>query len=105
MILFYDVYFFLQFTCRTDEFCGGTVNDNVSMAAEAPQRLIMEHRWCPLPHYVVHSCFLSFVSIALFLRLPITLKAALLVIVGSMYSFLILITHAPIFDCYDVRTT
>ncbi|ODN03366.1 Ca(2+)/calmodulin-responsive adenylate cyclase [Orchesella cincta] len=79
------------FTCRTDEICGGGyVNDNVSLANEAPQRLIMEHRWCPLPHYVVHSCLLSFVAIAVFLRLPITLKAAILLIIGSLYSFLIL---------------
>jgi hypothetical protein len=40
------LYFVMQFTCRTDEFCGGKiVNDNVSSAEQAPERLIVEHRW------------------------------------------------------------
>jgi len=90
------------FTCVAR--CGNvTLDDGVSRAAKAPEKFLEDHRWCPLPHYVVHSAILSLLGVALFLRLPITLKGALLFIIGSMYSLLILITHAHIFDCYDLR--
>ncbi len=37
------------------------------------------HRWCPVPQYAVLSCLTAFLSVAAFLRLPIALKALLLV--------------------------
>ena len=62
------------------------------------------HRWCPLPHYILLSCMLSYLSVAIFLRLPIAIKSLLLGAMGTVYILLIELSHAPVFACWDERS-
>lgn len=62
-----------------------------------------DHRACPLPQYIVLSCALGYLAVAIFLRLPILLKAALLVIMSTVYILLIELSHFELFWCYDNR--
>ncbi|KAF2355642.1 Adenylyl cyclase class-3/4/guanylyl cyclase, partial [Trinorchestia longiramus] len=59
--------------------------------------------WCPLPEYIPLSCILSFLTVALFLRLPVLVKLLLLLCMTVVYSLLIFVTHIPLFTCYDAR--
>jgi adenylate cyclase 1 len=61
-----------------------------------------DHRACPLPHYVVLSCSLSYLAVAVFLRLPIAIKAALLTLMAIVYILFIELSHKQLFDCFDV---
>jgi len=61
------------------------------------------HRWCPLPHYILLSCMLSYLAVAIFLRLPIAIKSLLLGAMGIVYILLIELSHAPVFECWDRR--
>merc|ERR1719342_1077041 len=61
------------------------------------------HRWCPLPHYILLSCMLSYLAVAIFLRLPIAIKSLLLGAMGTVYILLIELSHAPVFECWDRR--
>merc|ERR1719342_120273 len=63
------------------------------------------HRWCPLPHYILLSCMLSYLAVAIFLRLPIAIKSLLLGAMGTVYILLIELSHAPVFTCWDQRST
>lgn len=61
-----------------------------------------EKHWeCPLPHYIVLSCALGYLAVAIFLRLPILLKALLLLIMSTVYILLIELSHIKLFLCYD----
>lgn len=62
-----------------------------------------DHRSCPLPQYIVLSCALGYLTVALFLRLPILLKVALLVVMSTVYILLIELSHIDLFICYDIR--
>merc|ERR1719342_1832374 len=62
------------------------------------------HRWCPLPHYILISCMLSYLAVSIFLRLPIAIKSLLLGAMGIVYILLIELSHAPVFECYDRRS-
>lgn len=62
-----------------------------------------DHRACPLPQYIVLSCALGYLAVALFLRLPILLKATLLVVMSTVYILLIELSHKDLFLCYDQR--
>merc|ERR550532_5494 len=62
------------------------------------------HRWCPLPHYILLSCMLSYLAVAIFLRLPIAIKSLLLGAMGTVYILLIELSHAPVFACWDQRS-
>lgn len=62
-----------------------------------------DHRACPLPQYIVLSCALGYLAVAIFLRLPILLKASLLVIMSTVYILLIELSHIELFACYDIR--
>ncbi|XP_050719595.1 Ca(2+)/calmodulin-responsive adenylate cyclase-like isoform X2 [Eriocheir sinensis] len=59
--------------------------------------------WCPLPEYIPISCILGFISVAVFLRLPVLVKALLVTSMATVYSLLISFTHRPLFSCYDAR--
>ena len=58
------------------------------------------HRWCPLPQYAVLSCLLGFLTVAIFLRLPIMIKGLLLCAMGLVHILLIELSHKQIFDCF-----
>lgn len=62
-----------------------------------------DHRACPIPQYIVLSAALGFLAVALFLRLPILIKTALLTIMATVYILLIMASHRDIFQCYDQR--
>ena len=47
------------------------------------------HRICPLPHYIVLSCMLGFLAVAVFLRMPIMIKSLLLCAMALVYVLLI----------------
>ena len=61
-------------------------------------------RWCPLPQYILLSCMLSYLSVSIFLRLPIAIKSLLLGAMGTVYILLIELSHAPVFTCWDSRS-
>ncbi|CAN7996131.1 unnamed protein product [Ixodes pacificus] len=61
------------------------------------------HRACPLPQYVAVSCVLAFLPSAAFLRLPLLIKAILLVPMAISFMVVVEFTHADLFLCYDRR--
>lgn len=62
-----------------------------------------DHRVCPLPQYIVLSCALGYLAVAIFLRLPILLKVTLLAIMATVYVLFIELFHLELFLCYDTR--
>merc|ERR1719466_494125 len=46
---------------------------------------------------------LSYLSVSIFLRLPIAIKSLLLGAMGTVYILLIELSHAPVFTCWDRR--
>ncbi|KAI1286421.1 Adenylate cyclase type 1 [Halotydeus destructor] len=62
-----------------------------------------EHRQCPLPDYIILSCILSFLPLVIFLRLPVLLKAALIVPMAAVFMLVIQVTHEKLFYCLDLR--
>ncbi|XP_050427048.1 Ca(2+)/calmodulin-responsive adenylate cyclase isoform X2 [Adelges cooleyi] len=87
------------FTCRLDTSCNGAVNVS---STEAMLLNTSDHRACPLPQYVVLSCCLGFLSVAVFLRLPILIKCFLVSVMALMYIIFIQFTHRHLFLCYDI---
>ncbi|XP_076361646.1 adenylate cyclase 1-like [Tachypleus tridentatus] len=85
------------FSCVTEPICVETTAN----ITQAP--LYADHRSCPLPHYIIISCCLAFLPIAVFLKLSILLKGALLLPMTIIYCLITEFTHAPLFDCYDER--
>ncbi|CAL4094523.1 unnamed protein product, partial [Meganyctiphanes norvegica] len=45
----------------------------------------------------------GFLSVAVFLRLPVLVKILLLISMATVYCLLIFVTHLPLFHCYDIR--
>ncbi|PSN35319.1 hypothetical protein C0J52_24529, partial [Blattella germanica] len=64
-----------------------------------------DHRACPLPQYIILSCTLGYLAVAVFLRLPILVKGILLIIMATVYILLIELSHAALFHCYDKRVS
>ncbi|XP_052562760.1 Ca(2+)/calmodulin-responsive adenylate cyclase isoform X1 [Culex pipiens pallens] len=61
------------------------------------------HRKCALPQYISLSAAFSFLTVSIFLRLPIMVKTFLVTAMGVMYCLFIELSHTNIFDCYDQR--
>ncbi|XP_050098981.1 Ca(2+)/calmodulin-responsive adenylate cyclase isoform X2 [Anopheles aquasalis] len=61
------------------------------------------HRKCALPQYIALSAAYSFLTVSIFLRLPILIKTVLVTLMGLVYCLFIELSHANIFDCYDQR--
>ncbi|XP_063703935.1 Ca(2+)/calmodulin-responsive adenylate cyclase isoform X3 [Culicoides brevitarsis] len=61
------------------------------------------HRKCALPQYIALSATFAFLSVSLFLRLPIIIKTLLVTLMALIYSLFIEISHDHVFDCYDKR--
>ncbi|VEN35344.1 unnamed protein product, partial [Callosobruchus maculatus] len=96
IILVYTVAQVNVFTCLPDSTCLPLSTSNVTLDES-------DHRACPLPQYIVLSCALGYLAVAIFLRLPILLKASLLVIMSTVYVLLIELSHIELFTCYDSR--
>ncbi|XP_031351955.1 Ca(2+)/calmodulin-responsive adenylate cyclase-like [Photinus pyralis] len=92
IVLVYTVAQVNVFTCSIYSSENGTVNGNI---------FERDHRACPLPQYIVLSCALGYLAVALFLRLPILLKIALLIIMSTVYVLLIELSHIKLFLTYD----
>lgn len=89
-----------QFTCRVEYSCSPLTSANATAVTGAGTN---DHRACPLPQYVVLSCSLGYLAVAVFLRLPIAIKAALLALMATVYILLIELSHRALFDCFDRR--
>ncbi|XP_047110643.1 Ca(2+)/calmodulin-responsive adenylate cyclase isoform X3 [Schistocerca piceifrons] len=102
IVLLYTVAQVNVFTCRADALqpcrLGATANVTLDGAGVG-----QDHRACPLPQYVVLSCTLGYLAVAVFLRLPILVKGILLVAMATVYILLIEVSHRSLFDCYDER--
>lgn len=94
----------MQFTCRPELSCSPLPATSNSSLPTVTSRLSDEHRFCPLPHYIILSGVLGFLGVAIFLRLPAVVKGAVLVLVTTVYMLLFHLTHWKILDCYDMRT-
>ncbi|XP_050314795.1 Ca(2+)/calmodulin-responsive adenylate cyclase isoform X2 [Anthonomus grandis grandis] len=101
IVLIYTMAQVNVFTCVTDEPCVPHNTFNVTL--DTGSSLEKDHRACPLPQYIVLSCVLGYLAVAIFLRLPILLKSSLLVIMTTVYILLIELSHVDLFNCYDIR--
>ncbi|ERL83608.1 hypothetical protein D910_00726, partial [Dendroctonus ponderosae] len=90
-----------QNVLRAEEPCISHSTLNVTLDTGSP--LERDHRACPLPQYIVLSCALGYLAVAIFLRLPILLKASLLFVMSTIYVLLIELSHIDLFNCYDSR--
>lgn len=95
IILIYTIAQVNVFSCRTDFPYGKS--SNVTVTDTDP----LNHRSCPLPHYIFLSCILGYLVVAVFLRLPIIMKAILLVAMAAVYSLVIELSHLELFQGYD----
>ncbi|EDW27665.1 GL20407, partial [Drosophila persimilis] len=93
IILIYSVGQVNVFTCVTDHPCSGNAT---ATACDA-------HRKCSLPQYVSLSAAFAFLSVSVFLRLPIIFKSLLVLGMGTIYGLFIELSHQNIFECYDHR--
>ncbi|XP_059084540.1 Ca(2+)/calmodulin-responsive adenylate cyclase-like isoform X4 [Tigriopus californicus] len=84
------------FTCHIDPLCN--FDEQCTTQGSC-------HRWCPLPQYAVLSCLIGFMTVAIFLRLPIMIKCLLLGAMGLVHALLIELSHKPIFTCFDARVS
>lgn len=88
-----------QFTCRWDVPCPVQSTANVTLDTSTYH----DHRACPLPQYIILSCTLGYLAVAVFLRLPILVKGILLIVMATVYILLIELSHVALFHCYDQR--
>ncbi|XP_057653494.1 Ca(2+)/calmodulin-responsive adenylate cyclase isoform X4 [Diorhabda carinulata] len=98
IILVYTVAQVNVFTCLPDTNCIPHSTVNITLDGR-------DHRACPLPQYIVLSCALGYLAVAIFLRLPILLKASLLVVMSTVYILHIELSHIELFFCYDIRVS
>ncbi|CAH0554926.1 unnamed protein product [Brassicogethes aeneus] len=103
IVLIYTVAQVNVFTCKSDLHCASHSTANVTL--DIGNVMERDHRACPLPQYIVLSCALGYLAVAIFLRLPILLKASLLVIMSTVYVLFIELSHIDLFLCYDKRVT
>ncbi|XP_037727207.1 Ca(2+)/calmodulin-responsive adenylate cyclase isoform X13 [Drosophila subpulchrella] len=94
VILIYSVGQVNVFTCVTDHPCGGNATSSFQNDS---------HRKCSLPQYVSLSAAFAFLSVSVFLRLPIIFKSLLVLGMGTIYALFIELSHQNIFECYDNR--
>ncbi|XP_032587863.1 Ca(2+)/calmodulin-responsive adenylate cyclase isoform X7 [Drosophila mojavensis] len=111
IILIYSVGQVNVFTCVSDHPCwdNGTYVDVQPLDSQGLDMspLISKqndsHRKCSLPQYVSLSAAFAFLSVSVFLRLPIIFKSLLVLGMGTIYGLFIELSHQNIFDCYDSR--
>ena len=103
-----EINIFSQFTCHVDPagldptspVCP-LVKECTSTSLDPSVDTSACHRWCPLPHYAVLSCLVAFMGVAVFLRLPIMIKALLLCAMALVHVLLIELSHKQVFSCFD----
>ncbi|KAF8785946.1 Adenylate cyclase type 1 like protein [Argiope bruennichi] len=82
------------FACVKEPKCSPSAN--ISLTS-----LLYDHYYCPLPHYIVISCILTFFSVVVFLRIPILIKVSLLLPLTIISIVTIEVIQLPLFECYD----
>ncbi|OQR79471.1 Ca(2+)/calmodulin-responsive adenylate cyclase-like [Tropilaelaps mercedesae] len=94
-------------TCYTDvEGCGITANTQMDVQINSTYNSAFlhqrdSHRVCPLPQYIPLSAMLCLLSVGVFLRTPIFVKAILATLIAAMFTSIIEMTHSSLFVCYD----
>ncbi|KAK7870562.1 hypothetical protein R5R35_009074 [Gryllus longicercus] len=100
IVLIYTVAQVNVFTCRTDLPMQCTLHGTGNVTLDGPSD---DHRACPLPQYIILSCSLGYLAVAIFLRLPVIAKALLLIVMATVYILLMELSHSALFTCYDER--
>ncbi|KAI5710816.1 hypothetical protein M8J75_011638 [Diaphorina citri] len=98
IVLVYTVAQVNVFTCREDVPCLVPTNTTHTIIWSSTN---IDHRACPLPQYIILSCCLGYLAVALFLRLKIVIKIGLLSFMSVVYILLIELSHRTLFTCYD----
>uniref|UniRef100_A0A8D8X293 adenylate cyclase n=1 Tax=Cacopsylla melanoneura TaxID=428564 RepID=A0A8D8X293_9HEMI len=98
IVLVYTVAQVNVFTCREDVPCLVPTDTNFTIIWSSTN---IDHRACPLPQYIILSCCLGYLVVALFLRLKIVIKLGLLLFMSVVYILLIQFSHRTLFTCYD----
>ena len=98
VILIYTMAQVNTFTCSVD-----SCKSAATIAQEECESQGTCHRLCDIPHYIVLSCMLGFLAVAVFLRMPIMIKSLLLCAMALVYVLLIELSHKPLFTCFDHR--
>uniref|UniRef100_A0A8D8T3X0 adenylate cyclase n=1 Tax=Cacopsylla melanoneura TaxID=428564 RepID=A0A8D8T3X0_9HEMI len=98
IVLVYTVAQVNVFTCREDVPCLVPTDTNFTIIWSSTN---IDHRACPLPQYIILSCCLGYLVVALFLRLKIVIKLGLLIFMSVVYILLIQFSHRTLFTCYD----
>ncbi|XP_034114587.1 Ca(2+)/calmodulin-responsive adenylate cyclase isoform X9 [Drosophila albomicans] len=106
IILIYSVGQVNVFTCVSDHPCSGNMStsDFQGLDMDLPALISKQHdahRKCSLPQYVSLSAAFAFLSVSVFLRLPIIFKSLLVLGMGTIYGLFIELSHQNIFECYD----
>lgn len=91
----------MQFTCHVDPDC--ELAEKCLVPGSAEYGAAGCHRWCPLPHYAVVSCLIGFMTVAIFLRLPIMVKGLLLAAMAVVHVLMVELSHKRVFECFDAR--
>ncbi|XP_037921658.1 Ca(2+)/calmodulin-responsive adenylate cyclase isoform X2 [Hermetia illucens] len=103
IVLLYSVGQVNVFTCVSDHPCLYNSTDTLDNDLAMLNHQNFAHRKCSLPQYVSLSATFAFLSVSVFLRLPIIIKTILVVFMGVVYALFIELSHTNIFDCYDHR--
>ncbi|KAL5007029.1 hypothetical protein ScPMuIL_015835, partial [Solemya velum] len=64
----------------------------------------LHHLSCDMPQYIFLSAIISYIAIAIFLRLVAIFKLFIMVLVASAYVVVMEVTHKEIFQQYDMNT-
>ncbi|XP_068141080.1 Ca(2+)/calmodulin-responsive adenylate cyclase isoform X1 [Drosophila tropicalis] len=108
IILIYSVGQVNVFTCVSDHpICSSNATANALSSRTIYTHIFSypndAHRKCSLPQYVSLSAAFAFLSVSVFLRLPIIFKSLLVLGMGTIYGLFIELSHQNIFECYDNR--
>ncbi|XP_055713840.1 Ca(2+)/calmodulin-responsive adenylate cyclase isoform X2 [Phlebotomus papatasi] len=111
IILLYSVGQVNVFTCVAETTCASNVTTprpplHEFMAESGSMELdkiVHSHRKCALPQYISLSAAFAFLSVSVFLRLPILIKSTVVILMTIVYALFIEVSHPHIFTCYDER--
>ncbi|KAJ6638235.1 Ca(2+)/calmodulin-responsive adenylate cyclase [Pseudolycoriella hygida] len=105
IILLYSVGQVNVFTCMSDHPCtsNSTSNAHIDQSTIYGNEDFFSHRRCTLPQYISLAAAFAFLSVSVFLRLPIIVKTILVTFMGVVYALFIELSHTNIFECYDSK--
>ena len=65
---------------------------------------LLDYRVCALPQYIYLSAVLCMLSVGVFVRLPILVKAILTTSMAVLFASMMQTTQRDLFTCYDKQT-